>query len=208
MSDTATSSADIAPDDLHEESRALAWFMVVGGAVALLSAAILIVEKVSFLEDKAAGRPTALGCDFNAFVSCGGVINTPEASVFGFPNPLMGVVGWTVVLTLGVLLVAGVRFPRWIWAGLQLGVIFGIGLITWLQFQSIYDIGKLCPWCMVVWTIMIPTFVLVTARNLRAFAPGSAVTRFLTNWTALAIVLWYVVVASAIWFKFGDLLWA
>lgn len=207
MSDTATAPAT-APAEHDEESHALAWFMVVGGAIALLSAAILIVEKVHYLQDKAAGRETALSCDFNAFVSCGGVINTPEASVFGFPNPLMGVVGWSVVVTLGVLLLAGVSFPRWVWAGLQLGVIFGIGLITWLQVQSIYDIGKLCPWCMVVWTIMIPTFVTVTARNLRTFAPGAAVTRFLSNWTALVIVLWYVVVASAIWFKFGDLLWA
>lgn len=209
MSDTTTASADdLAPSDLDEDLRPPAWLMVVGGVIALLAAAILIVEKVHFLQDKADGKQALLGCDLNAFVSCGGVINTPEASVFGFPNPLMGVVGWSVVVTLGVLLLAGVRFPRWIWAGLQLGVIFGISLITWLQFQSIYDIGKLCPWCMVVWTVMIPTFVTVTAHNLRLFAPRAAVTRFLSNWTALVVVLWYVVVISAIWFKFGENLWA
>ena len=67
--------------------------------------------------------------------------------------------------------------------GLQLGTIFGIGFVTWLQIQSIYEINKLCPWCMVVWAMMIPLFVGVTARNLRAFAPGSAVTRFVSNWT-------------------------
>ncbi|MEH3068908.1 MAG: hypothetical protein PGN15_13025 [Aeromicrobium erythreum] len=89
-----------------------------------------------------------------------------------------------------------------------MGVLFGIGFVTWLQYQSIYDIGKLCPWCMVVWTFMIPLFVVVTARNLRAFAPRSAVTRFLSNWTLLVIVLWYVAVLSAIWFRFGENLWA
>lgn len=184
------------------------WMMLVGGAVGLAAAIILTIDKVKFLTAEAAGESTALNCDLNAFVSCGGVINTDQASAFGFPNPIIGIVGFTVVLTLGVLLAAGLRLPGWIWAGLQVGVLFGIGFVTWLQYQSIYDIEKLCPWCMVVWTMMIPLFVLVTARNLRAFAPGSAVARFLSNWTLLVVVLWYVAVIAAIWFQFGENLWA
>ncbi len=190
------------------EVRDPRWMMLVGGAVGLAAAIILTIDKVKFLTAEAAGESTALNCDLNAFVSCGGVINTDQASAFGFPNPIIGIVGFTVVLTLGVLLASGVRLPGWIWAGLQVGVLFGIGFVTWLQYQSIYEIEKLCPWCMVVWTMMIPLFVLVTARNLRAFAPGSAVTRFLSNWTLLVVVLWYVAVIAAIWFQFGENLWA
>lgn len=190
------------------EVRDPRWMMLVGGAVGLAAAIILTIDKVKFLTAEAAGESTALNCDLNAFVSCGGVINTDQASAFGFPNPIIGIVGFTVVLTLGVLLASGVRLPGWIWAGLQVGVLFGIGFVTWLQYQSIYEIEKLCPWCMVVWTMMIPLFVLVTARNLRAFAPGSAVTRFLGNWTLLVVVLWYVAVIAAIWFQFGENLWA
>lgn len=190
------------------EVRDPRWMMLVGGAVGLAAAIILTIDKVKFLTAEAAGESTALNCDLNAFVSCGGVINTDQASAFGFPNPIIGIVGFTVVLTLGVLLASGVRLPGWIWGGLQVGVLFGIGFVTWLQYQSIYEIEKLCPWCMVVWTMMIPLFVLVTARNLRAFAPGSAVTRFLSNWTLLVVVLWYVAVIAAIWFQFGENLWA
>lgn len=190
------------------EVRDPRWMMLVGGAVGLAAAIILTIDKVKFLTAEAAGESTALNCDLNAFVSCGGVINTDQASAFGFPNPIIGIVGFTVVLTLGVLLASGVRLPGWIWGGLQVGVLFGIGFVTWLQYQSIYEIEKLCPWCMVVWTMMIPLFVLVTARNLRAFAPGSAVTRFLSNWTLLVVVLWYVAVVAAIWFQFGENLWA
>lgn len=190
------------------EVRDPRWMMLLGGAVGLAAAIILTIDKVKFLTAEAAGESTALNCDLNAFVSCGGVINTDQASAFGFPNPIIGIVGFTVVLTLGVLLASGVRLPGWIWGGLQVGVLFGIGFVTWLQYQSIYEIEKLCPWCMVVWTMMIPLFVLVTARNLRAFAPGSAVTRFLSNWTLLVVVLWYVAVIAAIWFQFGENLWA
>ncbi|KQO41828.1 MULTISPECIES: vitamin K epoxide reductase family protein [unclassified Aeromicrobium] len=206
MSDVLETERDEDLDAL--EVRDPRWMMLVGGAVGLAAAIILTIDKVKFLTAEAAGESTALNCDLNAFVSCGGVINTDQASAFGFPNPIIGIVGFTVVLTLGVLLASGVRLPGWIWGGLQVGVLFGIGFVTWLQYQSIYEIEKLCPWCMVVWTMMIPLFVLVTARNLRAFAPGSAVTRFLSNWTLLVVVLWYVAVIAAIWFQFGENLWA
>ncbi|MET0449198.1 MAG: vitamin K epoxide reductase family protein, partial [Aeromicrobium sp.] len=136
------------------------------------------------------------------------VINTDQASAFGFPNPIMGVAGFAIVVTLGVLMVARVRLPDFVWLGLQAGALFGIGFVTWLQSQSIYDIGKLCPWCMVVWSVMIPIFVWLTARNLREFLPGNPVSRFVTDWTLLINILWYVAVIAAIWFKFGSNLWA
>ncbi|MCL3818052.1 vitamin K epoxide reductase family protein [Aeromicrobium wangtongii] len=192
------------PDTYEPVDRGLGWLLTIGGAIGLLSAAMLIIEKIEFLKDP----DKALGCDINAFVSCGGVINTPEASVFGFPNPLMGVVGFAIVATLGVLMIAKVQLPDFVWLGLQAGALFGVGFITWLQTQSIYDIQKLCPWCMVVWTVMIAIFVWLTARNLREFLPGNAVSRFVSDWTLLINVLWYVVVIAAIWFQFGSDLWA
>jgi uncharacterized membrane protein len=185
-------------------SRGLGLLLTIGGAIGLLSAAILIIDKIEFLKhpDK------LLSCDLNAFVSCGGVINTDQASAFGFPNPIIGVAGFSIVMTLGVLVLARVELPTFVWAGLQAGVLFGIGFVTWLQTQSIYEIGKLCPWCMVVWAVTIPIFIWVTARNLRAYAPGNPVSRFVTDWTLLIAILWYVAVISAIWFKFGSDLWA
>ncbi|MEJ7634046.1 vitamin K epoxide reductase family protein [Aeromicrobium sp.] len=184
--------------------RGLGWLLTLGGAIGLLSAAILIIEKINLLENPKG----PLACDLNPIVGCGSVINTDEASVFGFPNPLLGVAGFAIVITLGVLLLARQTLPSFVWIGLQAGVTFGIGLVTWLQFQSIYDLNALCPYCMVVWAVTIPIFVWVTARNLRAFAPASPVTRFVSDWTLLVNILWYVAVVAAIWFQFGSDLWA
>lgn len=201
--------ADRSGLETHDRpDRGLGLLLMIGGAIGLLSAAILIIEKVNLLQAEADGTSKTLSCDLNPFVSCGNVINTDQASVFGFPNPLMGVAGFAIVVTLGVLVVAGVRLPAFVWAGLQAGTIFGIAFVTWLQYQSIYEIGSLCPYCMVVWSIMIPIFVWTTARNLRAFAPDSGVTRFVSDWTLLINVLWYVAVLAAIWFTFGTDLWA
>lgn len=201
--------ADRTDLDTYERSdRGLGLLLLIGGAIGLLSAAVLLIDKVKFLQDEADGKTAQLACDINAFVSCGGVINTDQASAFGFPNPIIGVAGFAIVLTLGVLMVARVQLPAFVWLGLQAGALFGIGFVTWLQSQSIYEIGKLCPWCMVVWTVMIPIFVWLTARNLAVFAPGNPVSRFVGDWTLLITVLWYVAVISAIWFKFGSNLWA
>lgn len=161
--------------------------MTIAGAIGLAAAFQLTVDKVTLLQDKIDGVESSFACDFSAFVSCGGVMDSPQASAFGFPNSLIGLIGFSVVTALGVMLWTGAPFVRWVWTGLQLGVIFGIGFVTWLQFQSIYRLELLCPYCMVVWAVMIPLFVYVTACSLRGIAPKSGFTRFVSNWSVSSI---------------------
>lgn len=129
----------------------------------MFAAGMLTVEKIQLLKHPA----SQLGCDLNPVVSCGSVINTSQASAFGFPNPIIGLVGFGVVATTGAAMLAGAMFKRWFWLGLQAGVLFGVCFVTWLQFQSIFRIGALCPFCMVVWSVMIPIFWYTTLYNLR-----------------------------------------
>lgn len=180
--------------------RGLGLLMAFGGFIGTISAAILVIEKVNLLENP--GK--SLNCDVNPIVGCGNVINTDQASVFGFPNPIMGVAAFAILATLGVLLLARVALPTFVWVGLQVGVVFGLGFVTWLQYQSLYEINALCPYCMVVWSVTIPVALAVTIRNIRAWAPGAAISRFLGNWTVLIIALWYIGVIAAIWFRFGS----
>ncbi|WP_344200295.1 vitamin K epoxide reductase family protein [Aeromicrobium alkaliterrae] len=202
---TDTELADASPStEPRENLRGLGIFLIVSGGIALASALILTIEKIHLLENPG----EALNCDISAFVSCGGVVNQPQASAFGFPNTLLGIVGFTLVVMVGVLLASGVRLPRWYWGGVIVGVTFGIGFVTWLQSQSIYVIQVLCPYCMVVWTMMIPIFVVAIGQAVRELRPESGVGRFLVEWRVLIIALWYVVVASLIWFQFGTTLWA
>lgn len=191
-----------------EQSRGVAWMMSVAGLFGLLAATILTVDEMGLLNDKINGTAKQLNCDLNAFVSCSAVMDSDQAHAFGFANSIIGIAAFSLVLTLGVLLLAQVELPEFTWVGMQAGVLFGIGFVTWLQRQSIYEIGKLCPWCMVVWAVMIPLFVIVTARNLRTWAPRNAISRFVSDWTLLIVILWYVAVIAAIWFKFGSDLWA
>lgn len=174
--------------------------MAVGGVIGSLCAAILTVDKITLMENPDAN----VGCRLSVFVDCAGVVNQPQASAFGFPNTIIGLVGFSAVATLGVLLAAGLSFPRWVWAGLEAGLLFGIGFVTWLQYQSIHVLHVLCPYCMVVWAVMILLFVIGTAACLRHLAPGTLLTRVVTEWKVLITGLWFIAVIAAIWFQFGT----
>lgn len=178
--------------------------LVLGSVIGFFASRKLTIDK-NALSD---GSQTALSCDINAFVSCSGVMQSPEAEAFGFTNSLMGLVGFVLVCAIGVFVVLRVAVPMVIWAGLQIGLTLGILFVLWLQFESIFGIGKLCPYCMVVWAVTIPLFVYVTAQNLRVFAPTNRVARLVGDWTLLITLLWYVAVAAVIWFQFGSTLWA
>lgn len=191
------------PDSTTESGfRGAGSFMAIAGAIGLACATILTVEKIKLLEDPG----TDLSCNLSLYVGCGGVVNQPQASAFGIPNTLIGIAAFAVVVALGVMLASSVRLPRWMFAGLQAGLVFGIGFVTWLQVQSIYVLGHLCPYCMVVWAVMIPLFVVGTGMCLRVLAPGSGLTRAVNDWRTLIIALWFVVVLALIWFQFGSAL--
>ncbi len=143
--------------------RAIGWILAVTGALGTAAAFTLAVEKIHLLTDPSY-TPT---CSINPVLSCGSVMITEQASAFGFPNPLLGLGTFPVVATLGVLLLAGVRLPRWVWPGLQAGVTFAVVFVHWLMFQSLYRIGALCPYCMVVWVAVVLMFWYTTLYNLR-----------------------------------------
>lgn len=200
MTAVAADTPPATAEDTPHSDKGLGIFLVVTGLVSLWASLTLTYDKIELLKGEATGTAKQLGCDLSAFVSCSSVVSSEQSEAFGFPNTLIGAVAFSVVVTLGVVLATGVVLPRWMWGGLQIGVLFGIGFVTWLQYEAIFEIGKLCPWCMVVWAMMIPMFVVVTARF-----TGN---RFLKNWTVLISALWIIAVIAVIWFKFGETLWA
>lgn len=165
--------------------RLLPWLLLLGGAIGLVAASVLTVEKIAILRD-----PTYTpSCSINPVLSCGSVMTKPQAEVFGFPNPLLGIAGFAVVTTIGAALLAGARFPRWFWLGLQAGATFAVVFVHWLIYQSLYRIEALCPYCMAVWAVTIPIFWYTTLHNLN----HTALTRYhgaaLTTWTVLLLTL-------------------
>jgi uncharacterized membrane protein len=175
--------------------------LAICGLVGLTAAMILTIDRIKLLENPA----TELGCNLSPFIACGPVMQSRAGALFGFPNPLLGIIGFSVVVTIAMALLAGARFRRWYWIGLQTGVLLAAVFITWLQTQSLYVIGALCLWCMLVWSVTIPTVVAVTVRNLASGTLGRwgiALGRRLGPYQVSIVAVWYLIVIAAIGLRF------
>jgi uncharacterized membrane protein len=190
------------PGSTSVTSSASAWWVLIAGVAGLVASATLTIEKIELLLNSS----YVPSCNLNPVVSCGSVMTRPQASVFGFPNSLIGIAAFAVVTVTGVLAVAKVPLPRWYWVGIVLGALAAAGFVHWLIFQSLYRIGALCPYCMVVWAATISLLVVVASI---AFGPdgegrGSAVVRELHHWRWSIATIWFTAVFLLIVVRFWD----
>ncbi|KJK56395.1 vitamin K epoxide reductase family protein [Saccharothrix sp. ST-888] len=191
------------PTETVHSGRRTAWLLVVTGAVGLAASVELTLDKIRLLQN-----PSYVpSCNINPIISCGSVMRSSQAAVFGFPNSLIGLVAFGVVIAIGAGMLAGATYRRWFWLGLQAGVVFGIGFVTWLMTQTLYSIGALCPYCILTWSAMIPLFWYTTLHNLRnGVIPVPRglrpVVREAARYHWAVPVLWYAVIALLILDRF------
>lgn len=181
-------------------NRNMNLLLVVTGAIGVLAACFLIVERMITLEDPG----YVPMCTFGEVLNCGSVMSTDQAKAFGFPNAIIGIIGFSVVLTTGMAGLAGAKLKQWFWNGLQIGVTFAILFIHWLMYQTLEVIYALCLYCMVVWAVTGPLFWYVTIRNLGAFDDPDEVEPGLLTGTAIARyhwavpLIWYAIVGFVV----------
>jgi uncharacterized membrane protein len=168
-------------------------FLVLTGAIGWWGAMELITERVRLLLDP----EYTLNCDINPLISCGNVMASWQASLLGFPNPLLGVAGFVAPIAVGVALLAGARFDRWFWWAFMAGVTGAFVFIHWLFDQAVYQIGALCPWCMLVWLMVIPMFwvLLFWSLTTQKLTDNARVHRFAA---AVWPFTWVIVLANLV----------
>lgn len=179
-----------------------AWWVLCAGVIGLAASVALTVEKIRTLAD-ASYVPS---CNLNPVLSCGSVMATPQASVLGFPNPLIGIAAFTVVTVSGVLAVTRVELPAWYWLGLTAGALAGTVFVHWLIFVSLYRVGALCPYCVVVWAVTVPLLVVSTSTVFRRLRPdgGGSVGCAIERWRWSIAALWFVAVILLVLLRFQD----
>jgi uncharacterized membrane protein len=149
--------------------RGFALLLLFTGAAGLLASWVITLDKFKLLQDP----DFTPGCSLNPVVSCGSVMESDQAEAFGFPNPMLGLVAYGIVICVGMSVLAGAAFPRWYWLAFDAGCLFGVGFVSWLQFESLYRINALCLWCALAWVATIVLFWYVTSFAIRrAFLPA------------------------------------
>lgn len=197
-------------------SRSDAWIfgtMLAFGIVGLIVSFILAVEEIHLIKNPDA----TLSCSINLVLNCSTVMQSWQASVFGFPNMLIGLMAYPVVITTAVIGLTGLagKLPRWYWRTAT--VCYGLGAVFayWLFFQSLYVIQVLCPWCLVITFSTTILFTTITHYALRENSFGfnkklnGAVQTYLKkDYGKMLVAAWVVLLIALVILKFGDSLFA
>lgn len=191
------------------EYRAVFITMLIAGIVALIAAFTLTIEKFHLYENPDA----ILSCSINVVLNCSTVMQTWQSQVFGFPNMVIGLMAFSVVITIAVLGLSGTKFPRWFLVGANIGFFFGLLFSYWLFFQSVYVIQILCPWCLLVTTATTLIFSTMLHYNLRintfqlTSKTNVKVQKFLkAGYHHMIVIGWLALMAVLVFIKFGEAL--
>lgn len=137
--------------------------MLIGGLCSLLASFVLSVEAIEL-----AKNPDAeLSCSLNVVVNCATVAKHPSAELLGFPNSFLGLIAESVVITVAIAGLMGVRFPRKFMFIAQIGYTLGLIFALWLFYTSMFVIQALCPWCLLVTLTTILVWFSLTRYNIR-----------------------------------------
>ncbi|GLH99732.1 vitamin K epoxide reductase family protein [Phytohabitans aurantiacus] len=183
--------------------------MLFSACLSLLASFVLSVDALRLAQDPDAD----LSCDINAVISCGAVGSTWQAELFGFPNAFLGLVAEPVVITIAVASLGGVRFPRWFMFSAQVAYTLGVAFAYWLFYQAMFNIGALCPWCLLVTvstTLVFATLTRVNIRDSNLFLPprvsAALKSAIAADLDAIAVTIWLLVVTLAVVLKYGAAL--
>ncbi|MCX6783810.1 MAG: vitamin K epoxide reductase family protein [candidate division WWE3 bacterium] len=165
------------------------------GFIGLLVSTIITIDRIKILSN-----PNFVPiCDLNPFISCGSVNTTAQASIFGFPNSFLGIIGFAAVFGLGLYLLTGRNLKPSLWKLLNLGLLVAVLFTHWLAYQSLYVIQALCTYCMVVWAMTIATFITITRYNLLVEnLKVSFLKDLLAKHSLILILSWYAFIVGLV----------
>lgn len=181
-----------------------------GGMVGLVASFTLVLDELEL----AANPDAILNCNISTALNCSTVMQTWQASLFGFPNMIIGLSAFSVIITFAVASLMGAQFPKLFRRLLNIGAALGLIFAYWMFFDSLYVIQVLCPWCLTVTTSMTLIFAAVTRQSAQDKLLGlpknlaDKVAKFYKNNFDIAVVIgWLALLVALAIIKFGSSLY-
>ncbi len=178
---------------------------MIGSIVGLLASFFLMLDTISLIKNPEADLP----CNVNPFISCGNAILSEQGEVFGFPNPLLGIIAFSMLFAIGVMLFSGGRAKKPLWILANLGLLSAMIFVIWFFLESLYDLRSLCLYCMIVWIVTWPLFLYTTIWNFKEnhFPENKKMDRILNlvshNHITVLLTLYIIMIFMTI-FQFRD----
>lgn len=185
--------------------------LLIFSVFSLFASFMLTIDYIAILQNPG----TILNCSINVILNCSTVMQTWQSSLFGFPNTVVGLIAYSVLVTIAVIALTGVRLNKTFMVLANLGALGGIIFSEWLAYESIYVIQVLCPYCLIVLFSTIMIFAAITHYNLRnnnfnfKIKTNNKIQNFLDKeYDKLLVFVWVSILVFAILSKFGMDLFA
>lgn len=188
-------------------TKIISSLVIVFSLLGLYASFVLTIEKINILKVGEHQLP----CDINSVISCSNVMKTPQAEVFGFPNTLIGIAGYTFMLTIGIVIFLGNKLNRLVLLVANIGGLIAFLFSYWLLYESVYDIGFLCIYCILSCISATNIFLCLSLYNLRenVFQLKERTNNFIQKlmdrqYYFYFIGAWYFVIFTLIFVKYKD----
>jgi len=180
--------------------KTLPWILLIGSIIGLVVSFALTYDKIQVLKN-----PSYVpSCNINPVISCGSVMSKPQSELFGIPNTIFGLIGFSVLGTFAALLTMKIVLPKKIWWLIQGGVTGGLLFAGYLFFQGIFRIHAICPYCFLIWITMPPMFWYTTLLNFRTkrIPVNNRVSNILNRFHGDVLIGFYVLFVAILLVKF------
>jgi uncharacterized membrane protein len=182
------------------------YILIVGSVIGLLASFILTVDTIKFIENP----NVSVLCNINPLISCTSIAKEWQSHVLGFPNSLLGILAFSMLFAIGIMLISGGRSKKPLWLLVNLGTTAAMLFVMWFFFESVYRIGALCLYCMITWAVSWPLFLYTTVWNYREnhFNFWPSFFHFISKYHIQILIAWYAIILLLILFQFRNFFFA
>jgi len=125
--------------------------MAGASAAGIVASFIQLLEKLTLLKNPHA----VLTCNLNSTFSCSNILNAWQSSVFGFPNPIIGLVMFTFFLTVAVFALTGAKIVPTLAKTIQGLAVFMLAFTLWLFYENTFSSKAICIFCLINGTAVV-----------------------------------------------------
>lgn len=133
------------------KSQKIYCILTIAAFMGFMASFLQMLDKLARLADP----QSHLLCNINSVFSCSKLLDVWQSSVFGFPNALMCIILFLIMLVAGFVGITAGSISKNMRLVLQGMAIFFIGFGFWYLWQSIFVIGAMCIYCVVCYAAVL-----------------------------------------------------
>lgn len=168
----------------------------IGAAAGLIASFLQMLEKLTLLKNSEA----VLSCNLNSVFSCSNVLNASQSSVFGFPNSLLCITFFALMLSAGLIGLTGGVLTAKLRLVYQAMTLFFVGFGFWYFWQSIFNIGVICIYCVFCYGGVLAVSGAWFRLNYKDFPLSKNLSKMIEKWVARGadIFIWCLIALAIV----------